>query len=398
MPEMRKRLREGLNHLWNHRIFSVLLLLSVTVLLMSYLVTAKNLLIIIDGDESYVIETYADDTREALDETGIKVRSIDTISLPKAQFENGVSTVTIDRTYAITVNAGNNIAQVRTEGEPVGDVLARIGVVVGANDQVTPALTSYTSPGMTISVVHIDYAETTQTEEIAYTSKRVANSKLNKGSEKVAQAGVKGVKTQTYQVTLRNGVEASRVLKTEAVTTQPVEEIIEYGTYVKPTPKPTPKPTAQPAAGSSNGGTPSSGGVTNNGNGGGKQYSSKYKQGSGIIDDKGGTLTLPDGTVLHYSKALDMKATAYTSQGQPSNAVTALGTKTRVGVCAVDPRVIPLKTRLYIVGPNGSWVYGYARAEDVGGAVKGYIVDVFFPTQKQVNNFGRRSCTVYVLK
>jgi len=116
-----------------------------------------------------------------------------------------------------------------------------------------------------------------------------------------------------------------------------------------------------------------------------------------VITNQSGTLILQDGTVLHYSKVLNMQATGFTSDGESGNEYTALGTRTRYGVCAVDPRVIPLKTNLYVVSAGGSWDYGYARAEDVGGAVKGYIIDLFFPSASTMNSFGRRACTVYVL-
>ncbi|WP_213974861.1 3D domain-containing protein, partial [Tepidanaerobacter acetatoxydans] len=64
----------------------------------------------------------------------------------------------------------------------------------------------------------------------------------------------------------------------------------------------------------------------------------------------------------------------------------------RVGVAAVDPKVIPLGTRVYVDG------YGFARAEDTGGAIKGDKIDLFFNTSEETKRFGRRWVTVYVLK
>ncbi len=83
-----------------------------------------------------------------------------------------------------------------------------------------------------------------------------------------------------------------------------------------------------------------------------------------------------------------MLATAYTHTGR----LTATGTEPRVGVAAVDPKVIPLGSRLYIDG------YGYARAEDTGGAIKGEKIDLFMEDESKVYNFGRRWVTVFVLK
>ena len=71
--------------------------------------------------------------------------------------------------------------------------------------------------------------------------------------------------------------------------------------------------------------------------------------------------------------------------------------KARYGVIAVDPRVIPLGTKLYIESPDGSYTYGEAIAEDTGGAIKGNKIDLFFPSYEECMRFGRRTMTVYIL-
>jgi 3D (Asp-Asp-Asp) domain-containing protein len=58
----------------------------------------------------------------------------------------------------------------------------------------------------------------------------------------------------------------------------------------------------------------------------------------------------------------------------------------------VDPDIIPLGSRLYIDG------YGFARAEDTGGAIKGERIDLFMDSRAEANRFGKRWVTVYVLK
>lgn len=87
------------------------------------------------------------------------------------------------------------------------------------------------------------------------------------------------------------------------------------------------------------------------------------------------------------------EATAYTDNAQSQGkwvGQTATGMKPQVGVIAVDPRVIPLGTKLYVEG------YGNAIAGDTGGAIKGKRVDLFFNTQKECTNYGRRSVKVWV--
>jgi len=82
-----------------------------------------------------------------------------------------------------------------------------------------------------------------------------------------------------------------------------------------------------------------------------------------------------------------MVATAYSLDGR-----TATGTRPGPGTVAVDPAVIPLGTRLYVEG------YGYGRAEDVGSAIKGNRVDVYFEDPDRARQWGRRKVKVYILE
>lgn len=106
---------------------------------------------------------------------------------------------------------------------------------------------------------------------------------------------------------------------------------------------------------------------------------------------KGGTLSRGMSKSTSYSRVLSMQATAYSGDG-----VTASGTATKrnsggYSTIAVDPRVIPLGSTVYVEG------YGYAVAEDTGGAIKGNIIDVFFPSESEAQGWGRRSVNVYII-
>ena len=106
-----------------------------------------------------------------------------------------------------------------------------------------------------------------------------------------------------------------------------------------------------------------------------------------------------------YKKVLTMSASAYdlsfASCGKnPEDkyyGITASGTKARPGAVAVDPNVIPLGTKLYIESLDGRPDYGFATAEDTGGAIKGNRIDLFFHSKSDVSRFGRRKVKVYIL-
>ena len=95
-----------------------------------------------------------------------------------------------------------------------------------------------------------------------------------------------------------------------------------------------------------------------------------------------------------------MVATAYTagpestgkSPGMPGYGITATGMRVKPGVIAVDPRVIPLGTYVYVRG------YGYSIAADTGGAIKGNRIDVYMKTLREAYQWGRRTVNVYILR
>ncbi|HOS43336.1 MAG TPA: 3D domain-containing protein [Armatimonadota bacterium] len=95
-------------------------------------------------------------------------------------------------------------------------------------------------------------------------------------------------------------------------------------------------------------------------------------------------------------RVLTMVSTAYdpgpASCGRHANGYTAIGLRATRGVVAVDPKVIPLGSRVYVEG------YGAAIAGDTGGAIKGNRIDVCFPTRAEALRWGRRTVTVVVLQ
>jgi 3D (Asp-Asp-Asp) domain-containing protein len=122
----------------------------------------------------------------------------------------------------------------------------------------------------------------------------------------------------------------------------------------------------------------------------------------GILDIGTGWLgaltdvTAPD---FHYYRSILMEATAYTAgycctnkhPWDPWYRITASGREVEHGIVAVDRTVIPLGTRLYVYN------YGFAIAADVGGAIRGYKIDLFMEDLADALRFGRRHIYVWIL-
>jgi 3D (Asp-Asp-Asp) domain-containing protein len=84
---------------------------------------------------------------------------------------------------------------------------------------------------------------------------------------------------------------------------------------------------------------------------------------------------------------LKVDAVAYQLPGK-----NALGIPVRRGVVAVDPRLIPLGTKLHVPG------YGHSIAADVGYAIKGRIIDLWMPNDSAARQWGRRTVVITVYR
>ena len=109
----------------------------------------------------------------------------------------------------------------------------------------------------------------------------------------------------------------------------------------------------------------------------------------GVLDNN--SLT---GAPQNYKRVLNMTATAYApgplDNGKWNN-LTYMGGTVQHGVAAVDPRVIPMGTKLWVEG------YGEAIAEDQGSAIKGNRIDLAFDKRNDALDYGIQNVKIYVL-
>ncbi len=280
--------------------------------------------------------------------------------------------LTLREDTTVTVRHEGTAVTVQSRKESVSTLLSRLHVYPSPLEMIGVTVSdSGVDLNIASDLTYYDYV----TENVSFTTQRVANPEMEAGQEKVVQEGADGVRSSVYEVVWSNGTELSRQFVEELSTTA-VERIVEYGTKTK----------AKPA--SPDKADPDSILTEHGETGGGIASVSENADGSG-------TLTLKDGTVLNYSGVRTMTATAYTTGHDGVGTRTASGTAVHVGTVAVDKSVLPLGTRMYIVA-GGSVVYGLAVAEDTG--VKGNKIDLFYDTYDECIQFGRRTCTVYILQ
>ncbi len=323
-------------------------------LLLSQTAFAQNTYVITDGTRVVIHTTSTTNPADILGEAGLKLGEDDTYT---TQAGLGVSEITVRRSQTVTIDNCGKLLQVDTYGETVEALLARLNISTSGDTNVSEPLTSLTYDGMTVAVSRTLRTVETYTVEIPHQVIRCYDASLPAGNEVVLVKGSAGQAECTASVVYVDGLETSRTVLSEKVLQQPEDEVIAIGTAGN---------TQAPDINS-----------------------------NPVIGDS--TITTATGEVLPYTKTMKVLATGYTKYDAGCDDWTATGTLARVGAIAVDPKVIPYGTRMFIVSDDGVYIYGIATAEDCGGAIKGKRIDLCFDTVEDAGQFGARTCTIYFL-
>ncbi len=300
-----------------------------------------------DSEKTQELTTRQNTVSEFLDENNIVLGEFDRASmLMEDELYSGARLV-IRKGRNFTLNIDGNIEIITTTKKTIREAFEEAGVSLGEADRVEPELDTFVTEDMNVSVFRVLSSEVTVDKEIAFSSKEVSDPTLAKGKTRIKTRGVNGLLRTTYLVTTENGLETKREVISETRVKEPVTQVVAVGT---------------------------------------KAVSSAGKK----------TVVTNAGKTLNYSKKLTVTATAYTA---PAGKKTASGRVAQYGVIAVDPKVIPYGTKLYVESTDDgkSWSYGYCVAGDTGGAIKGNKIDLFYNSRSQCLQFGRRSAIVYVL-
>jgi uncharacterized protein YabE (DUF348 family)/3D (Asp-Asp-Asp) domain-containing protein len=364
------------------RLVALLLPVICIVLLLSQTVFAKNTYLINDSGRIVIHTTYTTDPATVLNEAGFTLNEDDIYTTEPGL---GVSEITVQRKQVITINQGGRVLNVISYGETVESLLERLSLFLTKEDVVSVPLNSQTFDGLNITISRSVQVEETYIAAIPYETTYCYDPALAEGEEKVLTPGVNGQVLCTATVVYLDGKEISRTVLTENVVTQPVKAVVAVGTYIEqaaPETEPTEPPATQPPTKPAT--KPSTSPMIK------PEFTGKP-----IIGD--GKIVTPNGEVLTYTRVEEFKATAYNNVDPGCTIYTATGTLCRVGAIAVDPKVIPYGTRMYIVSNDGRYVYGIATAEDCGKSIKGNRIDLYFDTVAECNTFGIRNCQVYFL-
>lgn len=334
---------------------AVFALMFFAVFIMSGFVDACRIVTINDGSNEIVYRTLKTSTDDMLKEKNIELCKEDELNVSD---DGHNMTIDIMRAVNVTVTAdGSGKSFKINPNATVSDALDKAGVVLGGQDMVNIEQTSKVSEGMTIVVSRINTSDRTSTEAIPHGQEEQKTDTLYVGQTKFIGGGQDGEITHYYRDVIVDGVVAESTETGSRITKEAVNDIVLVGTKKKAPQKPA---------------------VT-------KAVSFNSAAQSTVQLDGNGIPT-------NYVNIKSGRATAYTGGG-----TTSTGKPAAVGLVAVDPKVIPYGTRMYIISQDG-FVYGYAVAADTGAAMRSgaVLVDLYMNTVEECIKFGSRTVNLYI--
>lgn len=349
-----------------------------------------------DGERYETVRLYPGSVEEACSKAGFR-----NVEVVNRKDDDGIVYLTLKETFDVSIQTSDETLTIRTAPCTVGELLEANGISVGSDDIVTPDVDDWLSESSQITVTRVSFSTVTETEDVPFSVEVQYDSQLLKGVQEIARYGENGEKSIEYRVEEHDGEEVAREVVKEEEVKPPVNCIVKQGIRIaqnkqeeQATASESTTATSSQTLPSSQPETESSGELSTAGR------SQVWSVPAGIDDDtENKIITAGDGSSYEYTAVIDVTATAY-HRVEDGGEITASGTVTQYGTIAVDPRVIPLGSRLYVVSDGGdqSWSYGPGLAEDTGGLIKGAKIDLFFMTGDEANDFGIRPAKVYILK
>lgn len=318
----------------------------------------KEVTIDIDGEKTTKITALADPYR-VLEELEIEIAPDDMVTI--TGFGNGgffgelgqnKAEIRIQSAVNVEVAADKLKYHVTVaEGDTVSDVLEISGLEVREHDFLNVDKNDEVEEGDNIKLTRVDYVITTEEESVPRDKTYRGTSLITGGKTVLLSYGKNGTRLKTYEQKVVDGVYGEKVLVSDEITKKATNDL--------------------------------------------------YVVGDGsVISPLDYGFEIVNGIPTTYEKVYsDVRATGYYA---PYGAGTATGRLAQVGYVAVDPKIIPYGTKMWIVAHNKDtgFVYGYALAADTGGAMLSgkNFVDLYYETYYECVLNGLRRVDVYILE
>lgn len=334
------------------------ILIAFSIATITLLGNSIRTLTVFDGISKYKVHTFSNNIYAVVSALNLKSKSFDISSTTS---KNGVTKVVIKYTFPVYITNGDKTIEIDFAGGTVAEALEVAGFAVDEFDFIQPSADTVISDTTYIDYTNIDYVNGSYTEAIPHQVDVVYSQNKPAGTVTVSE-GVDGTKQVNYTDKLVNGVLVEKSVIGTTVLSNAVNAVKTVGTTTKRTATAT---------------------------------SADISSISTLAPDCAIELD-ENGTPVNYKSVMTVKATAYTYTGK--NCST--GVAPQPGYIAVNPKVIPYGTKMFIKSSDGRYIYGYAVAADTGGFVKKRPngVDLFMQTRSECVSFGVRNVEIYILE
>jgi uncharacterized protein YabE (DUF348 family)/3D (Asp-Asp-Asp) domain-containing protein len=278
---------------------------------------------LVEDGRTIVIKSSRPTVDLALKEAGVRLGPADRVFPALTEPLVAGQQVSVEHAAALTIRTGDSSRVVYTHQSLLSDALAEAGLALGAEDRVEPSVDAAVYNGMTARLVRVAGRQLVEREDVARKTVFKPDETLQGSASRVVQ-GHDGVKIREYRIVIEDGVETERRLVREGFDPD-VQDTVIY-------------------------------------------YAASSVRATGLPAENLTVARTERMWVTWYNAASSGKPAT-----DPAYGITFSGLPLTKGIVAVDPRVIPLGTRLYVPG------YGFAIAADTGGAVLGNILDLGFP-------------------
>lgn len=341
------------------RIACLAVLTSITIAVVTLLGNSVYTVNVFDGEKSYTVHTLSTNALSVLSNLSLRSQNYD---VTETEVRGRTTSLKITYTYPVYVTCADKTVEIDFCGGTVKDALAMAGYTVDEFDFIEPSADTVITKTAYIDYIDINYVNGTYTESIPFETETVYSNTTAKGVTNLVQKGSEGVREVSYTEKIVNGVSEGKTVTKSTVVTAAVNAKKVVGTKVSVSSVKT---------------------------------SADVKAISVLSPSK--TIELDaKGNPVKFKSKMTCRATAYTYTG--NNCSTGVAPKP--GYIAVNPKVIPYGTKLYIKSADGRIIYGYAVAADTGGFIRKYPtgIDLFMTTESACESFGVRNMEVYILE
>ncbi len=190
----------------------------------------------VDGVDRDVWVT-APTVSQALSDLGYETADLTSVSRSK-RLPLTPTDIDLRMPKTLTITQGSSVEYVTTTDATVADVFSDVGIVIGAEDIVTPPVATAITDGISIVIKRVTHAQVTTQVPVPFTTTSLPDATQVKGKTTVVTAGKNGVASTVYAVVYVDGVATGQTLVSSTVVLAPKPQVVKVGTKAPPPPAP----------------------------------------------------------------------------------------------------------------------------------------------------------------